>query len=153
MVVSRGTQLWWLSLLPERWLAQPWLVRIELLRFSEEVRRGNAIFDRINREGGTSQCKREVADARARCRRAQEGADVWREAWGAYVATLDTAAQMLDSPSPDSLADAIEQQHAMLVEAERSAAREMRRIDPFGASISQPGLGLIEDEHGEVSRR
>jgi hypothetical protein len=152
MVVSRGTQLWWLSHLPDRWLEQPWLVRIELMYFSYEVQRGNAIFDRINRDGRTTRGRRELAAARARALRTRDHAVVWRGAWDAYIATLDIAAEVLDADNPGSLADAIEERHQMLVDAERSAAREMRRIDRFGVSISQPDIGLIEDEHGEAGQ-
>ncbi|MFN8632053.1 MAG: hypothetical protein U0838_17560 [Chloroflexota bacterium] len=148
VVVSRDTQLWWLTVLPAGLRGQPWAVRVEVGAFSEATQRGNALFGRINDEGPSDAARRELEGLRADARRQRVNARVWRGAWEAFMAQLDTVAAMLDAEDPSTFAAALEERSLAVRAATLEATAETRRMDPFGVWIEEPGVGMVEDGQG-----
>ena len=154
MLLSRDAQVWWLSHLPPSWLRQPWLVRVELAAYAQATIRGNRLFRDINVDGQSDRGRRDATGLRAHAVTQRARAAVWRGAWDAFIAQLDTILEMLATENPQRFGSVLAERRWAVMDAQRAAAKEMRRLDPLGVWIEQPGEGLVEDAQGQtVGRR
>lgn len=144
----RGTLLALLSVLPRTWLREPWAVRVDLRDFTNSTLRANALVQRVNAGGSRRAFLSRLAAIFSNATRARDRSTMWRDAWNAHLSWLEALELEIAAREPGDHAAEVNERGRLLGVAIVAAARETRRLDPFGVSIEVPGVGVVEDFEG-----